>query len=74
MREEMKMMVNMMGNKVDEIVLKTENDQMVSQSKEGINSLTKEQLPGHDCGCSGDGGAGDWSAVCDCAVGKSCGA
>ncbi|KAK0047960.1 hypothetical protein Bpfe_022577 [Biomphalaria pfeifferi] len=78
MREEMKMMVNMMRNKVDESVLKKEGrkdqrDQM-SQAKKGIDSLMK-QLPGQDCGCtnSGDGGAGDYSAVCDCVVGKSCG-
>ncbi|KAI8779944.1 hypothetical protein BgiBS90_019138 [Biomphalaria glabrata] len=57
---------------------------MVSQAKEGVDSLVKEQLPvdslvkklrGQDCGCtnSGDGDAGDWSAVCVCVVGKSCG-
>ncbi|KAI8793126.1 hypothetical protein BgiBS90_006115 [Biomphalaria glabrata] len=57
---------------------------MVSQLKEGVDSLLKEQLPvdslvkklrGQDCGCtnSGDGDAGDWSAVCVCVVGKSCG-
>ncbi|KAI8776711.1 hypothetical protein BgiBS90_022459 [Biomphalaria glabrata] len=62
-----------MGNKVDK---------MVSQLKEGVDSLVKEQLPvdslvkklrGQDCGCtnSGDGDAGDLSAVCDCVVGKS---
>ncbi|KAI8775672.1 hypothetical protein BgiBS90_024148 [Biomphalaria glabrata] len=79
MREEMKMMVNMIGNKVDELVSKKEgqidpSDKIMSQSKEGIDLLTKEQLPGQDCGCtnSGDGGAGDCSAVCDCVVGKSC--
>ncbi|KAI8790091.1 hypothetical protein BgiBS90_008015 [Biomphalaria glabrata] len=64
-----------MGNKVDK---------MVSQLKEGLDSLVKEQLPvdslvkklrGQDCGCtnSGDGDAGDLSAVCVCVVGKSCG-
>ncbi|KAI8742861.1 hypothetical protein BgiBS90_034362, partial [Biomphalaria glabrata] len=57
---------------------------MVSQLKEGVDSLVKEQLPvdllvkklrGQDCGCtnSGDGDAGDLSAVCVCVVGKSCG-
>ncbi|KAI8780539.1 hypothetical protein BgiBS90_017890 [Biomphalaria glabrata] len=57
---------------------------MVSQTKEGIDSLVKKQLSveslvkklhGHDCGCtnSSDGDAGDWSAVCGCVVGKSCG-
>ncbi|KAI8794199.1 hypothetical protein BgiBS90_004575 [Biomphalaria glabrata] len=57
---------------------------MLSQAKEGVDSLVKEQLPvdslvkklrGQDCGCtnSGDGDAGDWSAVCVCVVGKSCG-
>ncbi|KAI8776443.1 hypothetical protein BgiBS90_022191 [Biomphalaria glabrata] len=62
-----------MGNKVDKTV---------SQMKEGVDSLVKEQLPvdslvkklrGQDCGCtnSGDGDTGDWSAVC--VVGKSCG-
>ncbi|KAI8772037.1 hypothetical protein BgiBS90_027572 [Biomphalaria glabrata] len=64
-----------MGNKVDN---------MVSQVKERVDSLVKEQLPvdslvkklhGQDCGCtnSGDGDAGDWSAVCVCVVSKSCG-
>ncbi|KAI8797226.1 hypothetical protein BgiBS90_002403 [Biomphalaria glabrata] len=64
-----------MGNKVDK---------MLSQLKEGVNSFVKEQLPvdslvkklrGLDCGCtnSGDGDAGDLSAVCVCVVGKSCG-
>ncbi|KAI8761451.1 alpha-actinin A [Biomphalaria glabrata] len=64
-----------MGNKVDK---------MVSRMKEGVDSLVKEQLPvdslvkklrGQDCGCtnSGDGDAGDLSAVCVCVVGKSCG-
>ncbi|KAI8784439.1 hypothetical protein BgiBS90_013966 [Biomphalaria glabrata] len=64
-----------MGNKVDK---------MVSRMKEGVDSLVKEQLPvdslvkklrGQDCGCtnSGDGDAGNWSAVCVCVVGKSCG-
>ncbi|KAI8794443.1 adhesion G protein-coupled receptor E4P, partial [Biomphalaria glabrata] len=64
-----------MGNKLDK---------MVSQLKEGVDSLVKEQLPvdslvkklrGQDCGCtnSGDGDAGDLSAVCGCVVGKSCG-
>ncbi|KAI8798795.1 hypothetical protein BgiBS90_001098 [Biomphalaria glabrata] len=64
-----------MGNKVDK---------MLSQLKEGVNSLVKEQLPvdslvkklrGQGCGCtnSGDGDAGDLSAVCVCVVGKSCG-
>ncbi|KAK0039914.1 hypothetical protein Bpfe_030658 [Biomphalaria pfeifferi] len=53
--------INSMGNKVDK---------MVSQVKEGVDSLVKEQLPvdslvkklrGQDCGCtnSGDGHAGD---------------
>ncbi|KAK0068441.1 hypothetical protein Bpfe_002376 [Biomphalaria pfeifferi] len=67
-----------MWNKVDESVLQVEGqidqcDKIVSQAKGGINSLGKEQLPGQDCGCtnSDDGGAGDWSAVCDCVVGKS---
>ncbi|KAI8773101.1 hypothetical protein BgiBS90_026580 [Biomphalaria glabrata] len=57
---------------------------MVSQAKGGIDSLVKEQLPvdslvkklhGQDCGYtnSGDGDAGDLSAVCVCVVGKSCG-
>ncbi|KAK7010229.1 hypothetical protein BgiMline_001823 [Biomphalaria glabrata] len=57
---------------------------MLSQLKEGVNSFVKEQLPvdslvkklrGQDCGCtnSGDGDAGDLSAVCVCVVGKSCG-
>ncbi|KAI8796192.1 hypothetical protein BgiBS90_003959 [Biomphalaria glabrata] len=57
---------------------------MVSQLKEGVDSLVKEQLhvdslgkklPGQDCGCtnSGDEDAGDLSAVCVCVVGKSCG-
>ncbi|KAI8763958.1 histone H1, gonadal isoform X3 [Biomphalaria glabrata] len=69
---------NIMLNKVDETLLQVEgqidqSDKIVSQLKEGINSLVKGQLPGQDCGCtnSGDGGAGDWSAVCDCVVGKS---
>ncbi|KAI8775957.1 hypothetical protein BgiBS90_023113 [Biomphalaria glabrata] len=64
-----------MGSKVDK---------MVSRMKEGVDSLVKEQLPvdslvkklrGQDCGCtnSGDGDAGDLSAVCVCVVGKSCG-
>ncbi|KAK0048196.1 alpha-actinin A [Biomphalaria pfeifferi] len=67
--------INSMGNKVDK---------MVSQVKEGVDSLVKELLPvdslvkklrGQDCGCtnSGDGDAGDLSAVCVCVVGKSCG-
>ncbi|KAI8788895.1 hypothetical protein BgiBS90_011563 [Biomphalaria glabrata] len=71
---------NIMLNKVDKSVLQVEgqidqSDNIVSQAKGGINSLGKEQLPGQDCGCtnSGDGGAGDWSAVCDCVVGKSVG-
>ncbi|KAK0064941.1 hypothetical protein Bpfe_005499 [Biomphalaria pfeifferi] len=71
-------MRSMMWNKVDESVLQGEgqidqSDKIVSQAKGGINSLGKEQLPGQECGCtnSGDGGAGDWSAVCDCVVGKS---
>ncbi|KAI8774597.1 hypothetical protein BgiBS90_024419 [Biomphalaria glabrata] len=45
-----------------------------------VDSLVKEQLPvdslvktlnGQDCDCtnSGDGDAGDWSAVCCCVVG-----
>ncbi|KAI8782524.1 alpha-actinin A, partial [Biomphalaria glabrata] len=57
---------------------------MVSRMKEGVDSLVKEQLPvdslvkklrGQDCGCtnSGDGDAGDLSAVCVCVMGKSCG-
>ncbi|KAI8767636.1 hypothetical protein BgiBS90_028942 [Biomphalaria glabrata] len=59
---------------------------MVSQAKEGIDSLVKEPLPvdslvkklhAQDCGCtnSGDRDAGDWSAVFGavCVVGKSCG-
>ncbi|KAI8772982.1 hypothetical protein BgiBS90_026461 [Biomphalaria glabrata] len=57
---------------------------MVSQVKEGVDSLVKEQLPvdslvkklrGQDGGCtnSGDGDAGGLSAVCVCVVGKSCG-
>ncbi|KAI8742814.1 hypothetical protein BgiBS90_034315 [Biomphalaria glabrata] len=69
---------NIMLNKVDKSVLQVEgqidqSDNIVSQAKGGINSLGKEQLPGQDCGCtnSGDGGAGDWSAVCDYVVGKS---
>ncbi|KAI8764139.1 hypothetical protein BgiBS90_030377 [Biomphalaria glabrata] len=69
---------NIMLNKVDKSVLQVEgqidqSDKIVLQAKGGINSLGKEQLPGQDCGCtnSGDGGAGDWSAVCDCVVGKS---
>ncbi|KAI8776008.1 hypothetical protein BgiBS90_023164 [Biomphalaria glabrata] len=52
---------------------------MVSQLKEGVDSLVKEQLPvdslvkklrGQDCGCtnSGDGDAGDLSAVCVCVL------
>ncbi|KAI8779453.1 hypothetical protein BgiBS90_020435 [Biomphalaria glabrata] len=64
-----------MGNKVDK---------MVYRMKEGVDSLVKEQLPvdslvkklrGQDCGCtnSGDGYAGDLSAICVCVVGKSCG-
>ncbi|KAK0059714.1 hypothetical protein Bpfe_010882 [Biomphalaria pfeifferi] len=72
------MMRSMMWNKVDESVLQIErqidqSDKIVSQAKGGINSLGKEQLPGQDCGCrnSGDEGAGDRSAVCDCVVGKS---
>ncbi|KAK0056575.1 alpha-actinin A [Biomphalaria pfeifferi] len=45
---------------------------MLSQMKEGEDTLVKE-LRDQDCGCtnSGDGDAGDWSAVC--VVGKSCG-
>ncbi|KAI8761418.1 hypothetical protein BgiBS90_031203, partial [Biomphalaria glabrata] len=69
------MMRNMMWNKVDESVSQVEgqidqSDKIVSQAKGEINSLGKEQLPGQDSGCtnSGDGGAGDWSAVCDCVV------
>ncbi|KAK0070009.1 alpha-actinin A [Biomphalaria pfeifferi] len=69
---------NIMLNKVDESVLQVEgqidqSDKIVLQAKGGINSLGKEQLPGQDCGFtnSGDGGAGYWSAVCDCVVGKS---
>ncbi|KAK0054574.1 hypothetical protein Bpfe_015919 [Biomphalaria pfeifferi] len=63
-----------MWNKVDESVLQVEgqidqSDKIVSLAKGGINSLGKEQLPG--CTNSGDEGAGDWSAVCDCVVGKS---
>ncbi|KAI8763912.1 hypothetical protein BgiBS90_030150 [Biomphalaria glabrata] len=49
-----------------------------------VDSLVKKQLPvdslvktlhGQDCDCtnSGDGDAGDWSAVFGCVVGKSCG-
>ncbi|KAI8784910.1 hypothetical protein BgiBS90_014437, partial [Biomphalaria glabrata] len=64
-----------MGSKVDESVLQVEgqidqSDKIVSLAKGGINSLGKEQWPGQDFGCtnSGDGGAGDWSAVCDCVV------
>ncbi|KAI8780785.1 hypothetical protein BgiBS90_018136 [Biomphalaria glabrata] len=56
---------------------------MMSQLKEGVDSLVKEQLPedslvkklrGQDCGCTnrGDGDAGDLSAICVCVVGKSC--
>ncbi|KAI8761398.1 alpha-actinin A [Biomphalaria glabrata] len=67
-----------MGSKVDESVLQVEgqidqSDKIVSLAKGGINSLGKEQLPGQDYGCtnSGDAGARDWSAVCDCVVGKS---
>ncbi|KAK0062692.1 hypothetical protein Bpfe_007897 [Biomphalaria pfeifferi] len=67
-----------MLNKVDESVLQVEgqidqSDKIVSQAKGGLNSLGKEQLPGQDCGCtnSGDRGTGDWSANCDCVVGKS---
>ncbi|KAK0050058.1 microtubule-associated protein 2-like isoform X1 [Biomphalaria pfeifferi] len=66
MCEEMKMMVNMMRNKVDEIVLKKEgqidqSDQMVSLAKGGIDTLMREQLPGQDCGYTnnGKGGVGD---------------
>ncbi|XP_055899136.1 uncharacterized protein LOC129928531 [Biomphalaria glabrata] len=76
--EQLNMSRNIKLNKVDEIVLQVkgqidQSDKIVSQAKGGINSLGKEQLPGQDCGCtnSGDGGAGDWSAVCDCVVGKS---
>ncbi|KAK0062718.1 hypothetical protein Bpfe_007923 [Biomphalaria pfeifferi] len=72
------MMRSMMWNKVNESVLQVEgqidqSDKIVSQAKGGINSLGKEQLPGHDSGFtnSDDGGAGDWSDVCDCVVGKS---
>ncbi|KAI8788849.1 hypothetical protein BgiBS90_011517 [Biomphalaria glabrata] len=70
-------MRSMMWNKVDESVLPVEgqidqSDNIVSQAKGGINLLGKEKLPGQDCGCtnSGDGGAGDWSAVCGCVVGN----
>ncbi|KAI8740148.1 hypothetical protein BgiBS90_035180 [Biomphalaria glabrata] len=67
--------INSMGNKVDK---------MVSQVKEGVDSLVKEQLPvdslvkklrGQDYGStnSGDGDAGDRSAFCVSVVGKSCG-
>ncbi|KAK7010687.1 hypothetical protein BgiMline_002308 [Biomphalaria glabrata] len=63
--------INSMGKKVDKMVSR-------------VDSLVKEQLPvdslvkklrGQDCGCtnSGDGDAGDCSAVCVCVVGKSCG-
>ncbi|KAI8780210.1 hypothetical protein BgiBS90_019404, partial [Biomphalaria glabrata] len=78
-----------MGSKVVENVLQVEGqtdkfDKMVSQVKGGIHSLMKKQLPvdslvkklhAQDCGCtnSGDGDAGDCSAVCDCILGKSCG-
>ncbi|KAI8764267.1 hypothetical protein BgiBS90_030505 [Biomphalaria glabrata] len=79
-REEMKMIVNMIRNKVDENLLKMEgqkdqSDQMVSQAKDKIDTLMKEQLPGQDCGCtnSGDRGAGVCSTICDSVVGKSCG-
>ncbi|KAK0067593.1 hypothetical protein Bpfe_003100 [Biomphalaria pfeifferi] len=72
------MCTNIMLSKVDESVLQVEgqidqSDKIVSQAKEEINSLVKGQLPGQDCGCtnSGDGGAGDWNAVCDCVVVKS---
>ncbi|KAI8787317.1 hypothetical protein BgiBS90_012455, partial [Biomphalaria glabrata] len=72
----MRAQINRMGSKVDESVFQVEgridqSDKIESQAKGGINSLRKEQLPGQDCGCtnSGDGGAGDWSAVCDCVVG-----
>ncbi|KAK6989170.1 hypothetical protein BgiMline_012371 [Biomphalaria glabrata] len=53
---------------------------MMSQTKGGIDSLVKEQLPvdslvkeklrGLDCGCtnSGDGDDGDWNVVCDLRV------
>ncbi|XP_055901183.1 uncharacterized protein LOC129928844 [Biomphalaria glabrata] len=62
--------INSMGKKVDKMVSR-------------VDSLVKEQLPvdslvkklrGQDCGCtnSGDGDAGNWSAVCVCVVGKSC--
>ncbi|KAI8737337.1 hypothetical protein BgiBS90_035989, partial [Biomphalaria glabrata] len=69
---------NIMLNRVDESVLQVEGqigDKIVSQAKEGINSLVKGQLLGQDCGCtnSGDGGAGHCSAVCDYVVGNSCG-
>ncbi|KAI8794462.1 hypothetical protein BgiBS90_004838 [Biomphalaria glabrata] len=39
-----------------------------------VDSLVKK-LHGHDRGCtnSGDGDAEDWSAVCVCVLGKSCG-
>ncbi|KAI8781800.1 hypothetical protein BgiBS90_017199 [Biomphalaria glabrata] len=73
-------MRSMMWNKVDESVLPVEgqidqSDNIVSQAKGGINSFGKEHLPGQDCGCtnSGDGGAGNWSAVCNFVVGKSVG-
>ncbi|KAI8782829.1 hypothetical protein BgiBS90_016316 [Biomphalaria glabrata] len=56
---------------------------MVTQAKQGMDSLVKKQLPvdslvkeklhDQDCGCtnSGDGDAGNWSVVFDCFVGKS---
>ncbi|KAK0055890.1 hypothetical protein Bpfe_014759 [Biomphalaria pfeifferi] len=59
-----------MLNKVDKSVLQVEGqidqrDKIVSQAKGGINLLGKEHLPGQDCGYtnSGDGGAGNFSAV-----------
>ncbi|KAK0053284.1 hypothetical protein Bpfe_017215 [Biomphalaria pfeifferi] len=47
-----------------------QSDQIVSQAKEGIDLLMKEQLPGQDCGCtnSGDGGARDCSKSCGCDI------
>ncbi|KAI8742955.1 hypothetical protein BgiBS90_034456, partial [Biomphalaria glabrata] len=85
----MREQINRMGNKVVESVSQVEGqtdqfDKMLSQANGGIDSLVKEQLPvdslvkklhGQNCGFtnSGDGDAGDWSAVFDCVVGKSCG-
>ncbi|KAI8794200.1 hypothetical protein BgiBS90_004576 [Biomphalaria glabrata] len=46
-------------------------DKMVSQSKEGIDSLIKEQLPDQDCGFTNSGDGGSWD--CIAVVGRSCG-